>query len=133
MPLLGRLGCPSPKGVAGGLWAGLWRLCSAMEGGYIAPRLQYAYGIIVESVRWIVERTKVNAVPPSKKLQSIAYHEAGHAVIAWQVKVRIKKLSIIPEEGSLGRLLHHPYFTTTDIDCDTSARSQRRIDVGCVV
>ena len=37
----------------------------------------------------------------TKALESIAYHEAGHAVAAWDCNVRIKALSIIPEgEGA---------------------------------
>jgi hypothetical protein len=39
---------------------------------------------------------------------STAYHEAGHAVVAWVVNPRVsfKRVTIIPGEGSLGHMLH---------------------------
>lgn len=39
----------------------------------------------------------------------IAIHEAGHAVMCWLVECSFEHVSIIPEEGSLGHLLHKPF------------------------
>lgn len=67
---------------------------------------------------------------PTKALQSVAYHEAGHAVVAWRFGVRTKRLSIIPDEaaGSAGRLQHEPYFTGINPEFDSSPRVQRRLE-----
>ena len=63
----------------------------------------------------------------TKELESIAYHEAGHAVVAWRVGVKAKSLSIIPEPGSKGRYIHKPYFTDINPEYDTSPRAERRL------
>ena len=42
---------------------------------------------------------------PSKRLQSIAYHEAGHVVVSWHFRLRTPKyVTIIPTEESLGHM-----------------------------
>ncbi len=64
----------------------------------------------------------------SKDLESLAYHEAGHAVAAFHHNVRAKKLSILPEPGSSGRLTYHPYFSGIHPEGDTSPRVQRRLE-----
>jgi hypothetical protein len=49
----------------------------------------------------------------SKMLESTAYHEAGHAVAAYDVRLRTKALSIVPNDGenTLGHHIGRPYFT----------------------
>ena len=44
----------------------------------------------------------------TKRLQATAYHEAGHAMMAYIKNMAIRRVSIIPneEEGSLGHCLH---------------------------
>jgi ATP-dependent Zn protease len=37
----------------------------------------------------------------------VAFHEAGHAVIAWRLGLRIKTVSIIAEKGWQGRTVYH--------------------------
>ena len=65
----------------------------------------------------------------SKALESLAYHEAGHAVAAFHHNVRVKKRSILPEPGSSGRLTPHPsYFSGIHPESDTSPRVQRRLE-----
>ena len=64
----------------------------------------------------------------NKRLESTAYHEAGHGVVAWLKGVRTRKLSIIPDEGSFGRHIHHPYFSGINLDFDESPRAQRRAE-----
>jgi len=36
---------------------------------------------------------------------TVAYHEAGHAVVAWRLCVPFRHVTIIPEEGNLGHVL----------------------------
>ena len=38
----------------------------------------------------------------SKKLMSVAYHEAGHAVAAFFLKIPLASVTIVPKEGVLG-------------------------------
>ncbi len=64
----------------------------------------------------------------TKALQTIAYHEAGHAVAAWYVRVRSISLSIMPDSQSLGRLTHHSYFAGVNPEFDDSPRCQRRLE-----
>ena len=93
-----------------------------MEGCHIAPRLQYAYGIFVESVRWIVERTKVNAVPTSKELQSTAHHEAGHAVISWALEYEVYELTIVPSKDKAGLIKYQNPLFGVPLDRKNSPR-----------
>ncbi len=64
----------------------------------------------------------------TKELESIAYHEAGHAVAAHAHQVRIKALTIVPADGTLGRLESQPYFKGINIDYDSSPRAQQRVE-----
>ena len=64
----------------------------------------------------------------NKMLESIAYHEAGHAIAARRVGCGIKKVSIVPDEESEGRVTHRPYFTGIQPDWDESPRVQRRLE-----
>ena len=64
----------------------------------------------------------------TKKVESIAYHEAGHAVAAWKRRIRIKQLSILSDGDSAGRMTHHNYFSGVHPEYDTSPRIQRRLE-----
>lgn len=46
----------------------------------------------------------------TKLLESVAYHEAGHAVAAWRVGVRLHELSMIEAYRHHGRAAPPPYF-----------------------
>ena len=39
-----------------------------------------------------------------KQLEATAYHEAGHAVRAYRYDIKIKSVTIKPDEDSLGRI-----------------------------
>jgi hypothetical protein len=69
----------------------------------------------------------------ARRLQIIretAYHEAGHAVAAWNYGVRFKHVTIIAEEDSFGHLMHsppkwfHPDYDSSD---RMAMRAQRYI------
>lgn len=64
----------------------------------------------------------------TKAIESIAYHEAGHAVAAHAHKVRTKAVTIVPADGSLGRLENQPYFKDINIEYDNSPRARRRVE-----
>lgn len=57
-------------------------------------------------------------------LKSTAYHEAGHAVAAWWLHLRFKKVSIRPDSDSLGRLVHRKFKAADNPECNSSARIQ---------
>jgi hypothetical protein len=62
------------------------------------------------------------------KLKSIAYHEAGHAVIARLNRIRIISLSIIPDDTSLGRMNQHSLWHETSPSYDSTTRSRWRME-----
>ena len=51
-----------------------------------------------------------------KALESTAYHEAGHAVAAYQVGQLIKSVTIIPDDDSSGSVSTGPYFSGDEWD-----------------
>ena len=52
----------------------------------------------------------------SDKLRATAFHEAGHAVMAFDLNVPVSKVSIEPEDGSLGHILHGNVKEYTHLD-----------------
>jgi hypothetical protein len=51
-----------------------------------------------------------------RRIRATAYHEAGHAVIAWHFHLRFKHVTINPGSDSLGHvLLGHPKWFRPDI------------------
>ncbi len=104
-----------------------------MKGCHIAPRLQYAYSIIKEGVRWAVEQTKVNALPPSKELQSTAYHEAGHAVISWALEYEVYKITIVPSGDKAGLVIHQNPLFGVPLDRDNSPNAVAQAKKGMMI
>lgn len=45
--------------------------------------------------------------PHRKQNESTAYHEAGHAVVAWLGGIAMKSVSIVPTTGAAGHIKHH--------------------------
>lgn len=41
-----------------------------------------------------------------RNLVAVAYHEAGHAVVAWAEGVRLHSATIVPSEGTMGSVTH---------------------------
>lgn len=70
---------------------------------------------------------------PTKALQAIAYHEAGHAVVRWHYRLRMPKyVTIIPDEDSLGHIFGHKFpgkfdFGETEWSGQTQLLLERRI------
>jgi hypothetical protein len=56
------------------------------------------------------DRIPTPAIPKSGKsdaLRGTAIHEAGHAVASFHLAVKIKSVTVVPDESSLGRVRHH--------------------------
>ena len=49
-------------------------------------------------------------------LATIAHHEAGHAIAAFECHMEAKSLSIVPDDESAGRHIHEPYFSDEDVE-----------------
>ena len=65
---------------------------------------------------------------PNKALASIAHHEAGHAIMCWKERVRVDRITIIPNEIAEGSVRHANVLTGIDLEYDNSPRAQRRIE-----
>jgi hypothetical protein len=68
----------------------------------------------------------------SKRLEATAYHEAGHAIAAWRLDARVFRVTIEPDEDSLGATHHSNPMKKADFEGIewgfTSARAQRRAE-----
>jgi hypothetical protein len=60
---------------------------------------------------------------PTKREQATAYHEAGHAVIAWTLKRKFRHVTIVPTETTLGHVQLHPWGKHTDPDDRVDGRT----------
>lgn len=59
------------------------------------------------------------------KLEAVAFHEAGHAVIAWREEVKIKKVSIIPDTTRAGFVTYANPLRGIHLDIDGSDHGGR--------
>ena len=64
----------------------------------------------------------------TKALEAAAYHEAGHALMAWHQGVRVNEISIIPDKNSRGRVLHADPLRGIQLDIEKSDRARLRAD-----
>lgn len=69
-----------------------------------------------------------NSVDP--KLRKTAYHEAGHAVAAHELGVKIRQISIIPDD-SYGRVLTN--FLDSNSDVDTSDKNRIQMEKNVMI
>ena len=64
-----------------------------------------------------------------RRLEMVAYHEAGHAVIAWRNHIRFKHVTIVPVEGeSLGHVRNCGYPSWFRPDIELSDRIHMRVE-----
>ena len=63
-----------------------------------------------------------------RRLEAVAYHEAGHAFMAWKEGVRIHRLSIVPDESTNGRVKHESPLKGVRLDIDNSGRARVRAE-----
>jgi hypothetical protein len=69
--------------------------------------------------------------PRQESMKAAAYHEAGHAVVAFLLSLRFKYVTIVRDEVSLGRLepWRFPnWFRPDDIDFIYFTRGRRKIE-----
>jgi len=73
------------------------------------------------------------------KLEKVAYHEAGHAVVAFYLQLGLKRVSIRPGDGSLGICEtgpvskgYNPETNLTPGVCDRTEREIICLLAGCV-
>ncbi len=64
----------------------------------------------------------------TKVLESTAYHEAGHAMMAWHEGLWINEISIVPDDDSSGRILHANPLRGIQLDIDNSNRARIRAE-----
>jgi hypothetical protein len=57
-----------------------------------------------------------------------AYHEAGHAVMAYFLGVRLNKVSIVPDKDYVGIVLHEKVVRGRSPEIDTSLRNFDRME-----
>ncbi len=65
----------------------------------------------------------------TNKLLAVAYHEAGHAVVSWQLGVPLRRtgVTIIPH-GSTAGATHHWQVVGRDVEWDLSDRNRLRTE-----
>jgi len=61
-----------------------------------------------------MDRTKLEN--KARWLATVAHHEAGHAIAAFEYDMEAKSLSIVPDDESAGRHIHEPYFSDQDVE-----------------
>jgi hypothetical protein len=65
-------------------------------------------------------------IPRSKALGATAHHEAGHAVVAWDQRVGLRQISIVPDRGAAGRVHHAPIMGRYNPEWDESPQVRVR-------
>ena len=70
---------------------------------------------------------------PTKKLQSVAYHEAGHAVAAWRLRLKINSVTIRGTDDYAGLTSHSNPLRGIDIEVDASDRARCRVENAIMV
>ena len=65
---------------------------------------------------------------PWTEARSTAIHEAGHAVAAFSLGLRIKSVHVIPDEDVLGAVLHYPPGAWFQPDLELTDRVRLRIE-----
>ena len=60
------------------------------------------------------------------KRESIAYHEAGHAVAAWSLGLKIRKATIVPADGHLDLVVHDSPLPGISSSVGVSAGAERK-------
>jgi hypothetical protein len=57
-------------------------------------------------------------------IEATAYHEAGHMVAAWRMRVKIRKATIVPAEDYEGCVHHESPLRGIKLDVDGSDRAE---------
>ena len=65
---------------------------------------------------------------PLTPLEKTAYHEAGHAIMAFLVRWKFKYLSIEPGEDSLGHILLQGFGSSVDFEIDSFEKIRTKLE-----
>lgn len=65
---------------------------------------------------------------PTAARSATAYHEAGHAVMAWKLGIALKKVTIVPDEDSAGSCYHAKIVRGRYPECDDSPHTRIRME-----
>jgi hypothetical protein len=68
------------------------------------------------------------SVAAARALESVAYHEAGHAVMCVRLKRGFRSVSVVPEDDSLGRVMFVPLKAGLDPFAVDGAKLERLIE-----
>ena len=63
-----------------------------------------------------------------RDLMATAYHEAGHAVVAWTQRIRIRAASLIPADGTDGRVSFKHLLAGIQLDASRSDASRLKAE-----
>jgi ATP-dependent Zn protease len=63
-----------------------------------------------------------------RRLEATAYHEAGHAVSSWELRVPFRWITIIPESDSLGHIRHREWPVSFQPDINSDRRTRDRME-----
>lgn len=63
-------------------------------------------------------------------LRRIAIHEAGHAVVAWQLGVRLRKVTVKPDGDYLGKMWHRQTHNADDWDAAGGSEDRAQVRLG---
>ncbi len=71
---------------------------------------------------------------PSKAMISTAYHEAGHAVMGFMLGIRIRNVSIVPDESTFGRVEHSSPLKSINLEVvDKADYSRFRMEKNAIM
>jgi ATP-dependent Zn protease len=88
---------------------------------------------VITPILILVTPSKETMVNRPSKLERIAYHESGHAVISTELKLPFTRVSVIEDDKSLGHIIFTlPDWFNPDISSDakTNTLIEKRILVG---
>jgi hypothetical protein len=59
---------------------------------------------------------RTNPMKISNHLRATAYHEAGHAIAAWRLRLRVSKVTVEPDEDFSGMVAHSSPFRRSHME-----------------
>jgi ATP-dependent Zn protease len=75
----------------------------------------------------IISRMGKNGQKTSRDVAT-AYHEAGHAIVAWHEKMVVHKITIIPDGETHGKVTHSNVLKSIHLDFNRSRRARQRAE-----
>jgi ATP-dependent Zn protease len=79
------------------------------------------------SLDMIVSVGNAAAVAIPRRRAATAFHEAGHAVVAFHLRMPVRDVSILASGDAEGRVLHYAFPSWFQPDIETGARAEKLI------